>query len=506
MEGHEQEALKIKAASAEGGFYYTPTTTKATMNNNIPPSLHEVEEILGYSFKNKRLLEEAFTHHSSYCYNNNNKESEKCFSSKRLAYVGDAVLNLLVTKEQFFSYPNLSPGRLTRLRASNVDTEKLARVAIRHEFHRYLRHKKPLLEHQIGKFRKGALEYPLHSNGLIEVPKALADIVESTIGALYIDSDSNIDSVWKIFRSLLEPIIDPDTLKTHPVTELYEVCQKMNWKVQFVDLWNQKMAFYVLIDNHLVGRGIYGTKKEVAYNRAAQDALDKIRSLFNNKDVWKKVWNVNVPPKVKCFVWRATGGTVPMCHTLNNKVHEVNDVQRDLCPTNPEGVVEANWKAPGFMVYKINVSAAINDDNVGGVGCVVRDYKGRCLAALAKKFDHAGDIEYLEAEAFLMGLDLAKGLRVEKLVVEGDAKTVVDLVTKQSSNIFGIGLIVEEIRMARDKFQVCNIEWTPRGANGVADVLANFAFEVGNVQVWLEDYPPVIADILYKEQLLFFEV
>lgn len=87
------------------------------------PSLQEVEEIIGYNFNNQDLLEEAFTHVSY---------GEKCLSYERLEYVGDSVLNLLITKEQFNLYPNLPPGLLTPLRAANVDTEKLARVAVNH--------------------------------------------------------------------------------------------------------------------------------------------------------------------------------------------------------------------------------------------------------------------------------------------------------------------------------------------------------------------------------------
>ncbi|RDX73328.1 Ribonuclease 3-like protein 3, partial [Mucuna pruriens] len=154
-----------------------------------PQSLNGVEAILKYEFKNKCLLEEAFTH-ASY-------PNEKCLSYERLEYVGDAVLNLLVTKEQFFEYPDLDSGRLTRLRAANVDTEKLARVCIRHGFHRFLRHRKPRLEQQIQEFTKAMAEYPLHSNGLIDVPKDLANIVESTIGAVFIDCGSSIDIVWE---------------------------------------------------------------------------------------------------------------------------------------------------------------------------------------------------------------------------------------------------------------------------------------------------------------------
>jgi len=106
-----------------------------------PPSLLEVEAILEYEFKNKLLLEEAFTH-GTY-------GAENGLSYERLEYIGDSVLNVMITKEQFHAYPTLAPGQLTRLRAANVDSEKLARVAIKYGLHRYLRHKKPLLGDQV---------------------------------------------------------------------------------------------------------------------------------------------------------------------------------------------------------------------------------------------------------------------------------------------------------------------------------------------------------------------
>lgn len=114
-------------------------STQKTESSTTPLSLDEVEAILGYEFKNKQLLEEAFTDASL----------GEDFSNERLEYVGDSVLNLLFTKEQYFEYPDLSPGVLTRLRAANVDSDKLARVAVKHGFHRFLRHKKPLLEEQV---------------------------------------------------------------------------------------------------------------------------------------------------------------------------------------------------------------------------------------------------------------------------------------------------------------------------------------------------------------------
>jgi dsRNA-specific ribonuclease len=107
------------------------------------PDLHEVEKILGYGFKNRRLLEEAFTHASFPAGDGGGASYE------RLEYVGDAVLTLLFSKEHYFLYPDSAPGPLTQLRAANVDSEKLARAAVKHGLHRFLRHKKPFLEEKV---------------------------------------------------------------------------------------------------------------------------------------------------------------------------------------------------------------------------------------------------------------------------------------------------------------------------------------------------------------------
>ncbi|XP_058783527.1 ribonuclease 3-like protein 3 [Vicia villosa] len=238
-----------------------------------PLPLDEVEAIINYEFKNKHLLEEAFTH-KTYGADNN-----LCY--KRLEYVGDVVLNLFIVTEQYFSYPNLGPGVLTPNKSKNVDTDKLARVAIKHELHRYLRHKQPYLDEEIQRFIERADEYYLHSNGQLYVPKALADIVESTIGAIFIDSGLSREVVGKVARKLLEPIIEPDSVKKHPVSQLIEVCQEKKFKLQFIDLWEESSSIEVFINEKFVGRGIYGSKKAIARYRAAKNALDNIDKVLD---------------------------------------------------------------------------------------------------------------------------------------------------------------------------------------------------------------------------------
>ncbi|CAI9090085.1 OLC1v1024775C2 [Oldenlandia corymbosa var. corymbosa] len=237
--------------------------------------LDEVEKIIGYSFSNKSLLHQAFTHPS---YNRG------CTSYERLEYVGDSVLNLLITKKQFMLYPDLPPGCLTPLRAANVDTEKLARVAVKHGFHKYLRHERAVIARRIQSFINVLPKYPLHSHGLIDAPKVLADVVESTVGAVFIDSNASIDTTWEVTSSLLEPFITPDMLQMNPVKKLFEICQKHRLDVRFVDHWAKEGTYEVFVEDHLRGRGQCHSKKEVALNRAANVAYNEVVKLLESKE------------------------------------------------------------------------------------------------------------------------------------------------------------------------------------------------------------------------------
>ncbi|KAG8364581.1 hypothetical protein BUALT_Bualt18G0012200 [Buddleja alternifolia] len=239
-------------------------------------NLEEVEKIIGYGFNDRSLLYQAFTHPSYH---------KDCVSYERLEYVGDSVLNLLITKEQFCMYPNLPPGLLTPLRAANVDTEKLARVAIQHNFHRYIRLGNPALGKQIQAFIDVLPKHPLHSHGLINAPKVLADVVESTLGAVFIDSNFSIDATWEVATDLLKPIITPEMLQTNPVKKLFEICQKYKLKVKLVDQWSEEGTYKVLVNNKLKGKGTCREKKEIALNRAANDAYKEVVRMMSRESL-----------------------------------------------------------------------------------------------------------------------------------------------------------------------------------------------------------------------------
>lgn len=100
-----------------------------------------LERALKYEFTEKGLLVEAITHAS--------RPSSGVSCYQRLEFVGDAVLDHLITRHLFFTYTSLPPGRLTDLRAAAVNNENFARVAVKHKLHLYLRHGSSALEKQV---------------------------------------------------------------------------------------------------------------------------------------------------------------------------------------------------------------------------------------------------------------------------------------------------------------------------------------------------------------------
>lgn len=87
--------------------------------------LEKLEQIIGYTFQNKTLLNQALTH-SSYA---NEKKLGKLGSNERLEFLGDAVLELISSDYLFAKFPQLPEGELTKKRASLVCEPSLAYCA-----------------------------------------------------------------------------------------------------------------------------------------------------------------------------------------------------------------------------------------------------------------------------------------------------------------------------------------------------------------------------------------
>ena len=125
-----------------------------------------LEEIVGYSFKSKDILDHALVHSS---YINENKMNPLA-NNERLEFLGDAVLELVTSEYIYISFPEMSEGEMTKLRASVVCESTLSKCARKHTFGEFL------------KMGKGET-----ANGGRERDSILCDIFEAIIGAIYMD-------------------------------------------------------------------------------------------------------------------------------------------------------------------------------------------------------------------------------------------------------------------------------------------------------------------------------
>ncbi|CAL5428641.1 unnamed protein product [Camellia sinensis] len=248
-----------------------------TRPSNVPESIlrsinfDALEGALNINFKDRGSLVEAITHAS--------RPSSGVSCYQRLEFVGDAVLDHLITRHLFFTYSDLPPGRLTDLRAAAVNNENFARVAVKHKLHMHLRHGSSALEKQIRDFVKEVkdeLSKPgFNSFGLgdCKAPKVLGDIVESIAGAIFLDSGRDTAVVWRVFQPLLHPMVTPETLPMHPVRELQERCQQQAEGLEYKASRNGNLATVeVFIDGVQVGIA-QNPQKKMAQKLAARNAL-----------------------------------------------------------------------------------------------------------------------------------------------------------------------------------------------------------------------------------------
>ncbi|XP_063958969.1 endoribonuclease Dicer-like [Lytechinus pictus] len=191
------------------------------------------EKTINYRFKDRAYLLQAFTH-SSYHRNS----ITDCY--QRLEFLGDALLDYLITRHLYDHHTNLSPGALTDLRSALVNNTIFASLAVKFNFHKYFKAYTANMFQVIDNFvtfvdakneALGMDSQLKYSDGEedesedIEVPKALGDIFESVAGAIYLDSGMSLNAVWKVYYPMMKQQIEQyaSDLPISPVRELLEM-------------------------------------------------------------------------------------------------------------------------------------------------------------------------------------------------------------------------------------------------------------------------------------------
>ena len=220
--------------------------------------MEELEEKIGYQFKDKALLKKALTH-TSYAY------EHKIESNEKLEFLGDSILEFITSDYLFSNYTNLKEGEMTKVRATVVCEKSLYKVAQKHNFSDFL---------YLGKSEE-------KSGGALK-PAILADSVEAVIAAMYIDGGLDIAKTF-IIENLKEEIKiasehvgqkDYKTVLQEKLQENGEV------KIQYTIIneigpeHDKIFEAQVECDGKILATG-KGKSKKIAEMEAARKALEK---------------------------------------------------------------------------------------------------------------------------------------------------------------------------------------------------------------------------------------
>lgn len=215
--------------------------------------LNEFEKIIGYKFNNISYLEEALRH-SSYANENN------LSSNERLEFLGDAVLELAMSK-YLFSVISLDEGVLTKTRAKAVCEEALDIYANNINLSKYL---------FLGKGEE--------QTGGRTRPAIIADAFEAVLGATFLDG--GFEAANKIVEKIVLPYFDSVIKFKDYKSILQEKLQSEKRTIRYEIVRDEGPAndktfeAVVYMDEILMGRGIGKTKKEAQQMRA-KSALEK---------------------------------------------------------------------------------------------------------------------------------------------------------------------------------------------------------------------------------------
>ncbi|MEK7182265.1 MAG: ribonuclease III [Patescibacteria group bacterium] len=220
----------------------------------------EFEKIIKVEFKDKDILKQAFTHRS---YLNENRKG-KIGHNERLEFLGDAVLELAVTKFLYNKYPEKPEGDLTAIRAALVNTNTISDAAKKLKMNDFL-----LLSKGEAKDNGRARQY------------ILANAFEAIIGAIYLDK--GFDTAEKFIEKNIFYLTDEivaENLWQDPKSYFQEKVQEENGMTPVYKTLKEEgpdhdkhFSVGVFIGEKLVSEG-RGKSKQEAEQEAAKKALE----------------------------------------------------------------------------------------------------------------------------------------------------------------------------------------------------------------------------------------
>lgn len=213
-----------------------------------------LEATIGYKFKNRELYDQAVTHSSCF----NEKRHSRRSDNEKLEFLGDAILNTVISIILYKRFHGRDEGFLSNARSSLVKRETLTSIAKEIHLDRHMSYG--------------------NGDGIVpEESKVLSNMLEALIGAIYLDS--GIRNSTKVIRKLFSPYFTEEKLtEKNPKNILQEHSQK-KWgllpKYKFPRKTKDGFAVVVFVGKEYKARGSGKSKKEAEQN-AARTLLDHL--------------------------------------------------------------------------------------------------------------------------------------------------------------------------------------------------------------------------------------
>ncbi|XP_055622059.1 endoribonuclease Dicer [Toxorhynchites rutilus septentrionalis] len=283
--------LTLLEGKIDGNRLKTNITSRET--DAFLVSHARIEKILNYTFRDRTYLLQALTHAS---YPTNRITG----SYEQLEFLGDAVLDFLISAYIYEQNPTMNPGQLTDLRSALVNNVTLACVLVRYGLHLYILSESASLTDSVNRFvtfqEKQQHKITDQVNLLVEendrkmaefvdVPKALGDVFESLIGAIFLDSGNDLEATWKVIYGLLHQEIIAFTNNTpmQIIRQLYEFkpgCSpSFSQAIVDDDTVMVKLHYTIRNQKHLAYG--FGQNKDDAKRAAAKAALQVLHRRYD---------------------------------------------------------------------------------------------------------------------------------------------------------------------------------------------------------------------------------
>lgn len=148
------------------------------------------------------------------------------------------------------------------------------------------------------------------------------------------------------------------------------------------------------------------------------------------------------------------------------------------------------WKPVPVGWFKVNVDAATKVENqVAGLGAVIRDSEGNFVAEAQKQDKLYGDALAAEAKANQLGIDMAESAGCMPLIIESDCQEAVDLVMGKKDGRTEIGWIISDIHEGQRRLNI-TVQHISRLCNDAAHSIAKMALNNSETVMWTNPCPP----------------